>query len=92
MLESLFNKVAGLMVCNFIKKETPLQFFPENIAKILRTSFCMEHLGWLLLWCLLESFFAAGYLSLMVMMVVVMMIIIVIFSDKSWLLVSIHFI
>ena len=39
MLESLFNKVAGLMACNFIKKETPLQFFPENIAKILRTLF-----------------------------------------------------
>ena len=50
----------------------------------------MEHLGWLLLWflwCLLESFFAAGYFSLMVMMMII-----VIFSDKSWLLVSIHFI
>ena len=49
MLESPFNKVAGLSVCNFIKKETPAQMFPVNIAKILRTAFCIEHLPWLLL-------------------------------------------
>ena len=27
LLKSLFNKVAGLKVCNFFKKETPTQLF-----------------------------------------------------------------
>ena len=35
VLESLFNKVAGLglKVCNFIKKRLQRRFFPANIAK-----------------------------------------------------------
>ena len=37
MLESLFNEVAGLQVCNFIKKRLQHWCFPMNIAKVLRT-------------------------------------------------------
>ena len=36
-LESLFNKVAGLEVWDFIKKRLQLSCFPLNIAKFLRT-------------------------------------------------------
>ena len=36
-LESLFNKFAGLEVCDFIKKRLQLSCFPLNIAKLLRT-------------------------------------------------------
>ena len=49
MLESLFNKVAGLKACNFIKKRLQHRCFPVNIAKFLRTSFFTEYLRWLLL-------------------------------------------
>ena len=38
MLESLFNKVAGLQCCNFIKKRLQHRCFPVNIAKFLRTA------------------------------------------------------
>ena len=38
MLESLFNpcfnKVTGLMACNFIKKETPIQVFSCECLKM----------------------------------------------------------
>ena len=34
MLGSLFNKVAGLKVCNI--SATPAQMFPADIAKFLR--------------------------------------------------------
>ena len=37
MLESLFNKVAGLKVCNVIKKSLQHRCFPVNITKFLRT-------------------------------------------------------
>ena len=37
MLETLFNKVAGLNACNFIKKRLQHRRFPVNIAKCLRT-------------------------------------------------------
>ena len=37
VLESLFNKVAGLQPCNFIKKRLQHMCFPVNIAKFLRT-------------------------------------------------------
>ena len=36
-MESLFNKFAGLEVCDFIKKRLQLSCFPLNIAKFLRT-------------------------------------------------------
>ena len=37
MLEPLFNKVADLKVCKFIKKRHKQRCFPVNIAKIFRT-------------------------------------------------------
>ena len=39
MLESLFNKVAGLKVCNFIKIETPPQLFSSKYREIFKNSF-----------------------------------------------------
>ena len=48
-LKSLFNKVADLQACKFIKKRLQLRCFPLNIAKFLRTAFLIEHLRWLLL-------------------------------------------
>ena len=38
VLKSLFNKVAGLKACNFIKKRLQRRCFPANIAKFLRTA------------------------------------------------------
>ena len=38
VLKSLFNKVAGLKACNFIKKRLQRRRFPANIAKFLRTA------------------------------------------------------
>ena len=37
VLESPFNKVAGLQACNFIKRRLQRRCFPVNIAKFLRT-------------------------------------------------------
>ena len=37
--ESLFNKVAGLKVSNFVKKKLQHRFIPVNIAKFLTTAF-----------------------------------------------------
>ena len=37
VLESLFNKAAGLKVCNFIKKRLQHRCVPVNIAKFLGT-------------------------------------------------------
>ena len=36
VLESLFNKIEGLQIYNFIKKRFQNKCFPENIAKLLR--------------------------------------------------------
>ena len=49
VLESLFNKVAGLQACNFIKKRLQRKCFPVKFAKFLRTNLFTEHLRWLLL-------------------------------------------
>ena len=49
MLESLFNKVACLEACNFIKKRLQRRCFLMNIAKFLRTAFFIEHLWRMLL-------------------------------------------
>ena len=38
VLESVFNKVAGLKAYNFIKNRLQHRCFPVNIAKILRTN------------------------------------------------------
>ena len=45
MLGSLFNKVAGLKVCNFFKKLTPTQVFPVDIGKILIVAFLYNTSG-----------------------------------------------
>ena len=50
MLESLFNKVAGLQACNYFKKRLEHRCFPLNIAKFLRTALFIEHLQWLILY------------------------------------------
>ena len=53
MLESYFNKVAGLKDCNFIKMRLQHWCFLENIAKFLRTAFFTfftEHLRRLILY------------------------------------------
>ena len=52
VLEPLFNKVAGLQACNFIKKRLQHKCFPANVAKILRTAFSIEQHHWLLLFVL----------------------------------------
>ena len=36
MLDSLFNKVAGLQSCNFVKKRLQHRSFPVNIVEFLR--------------------------------------------------------
>ena len=44
MSESLFNKIAGLKVCNFIRKRLHHScFLVVNIVKFLRTAFFIEH-------------------------------------------------
>ena len=48
MLEPLFNKVAGLKACNFVKKRLQHRCFPLKFIKFLRTHFFREHLPWLL--------------------------------------------
>ena len=39
LLEFLFNEVAGLKTCSFIKKRLQHRCFPVNIAKCLKTVF-----------------------------------------------------
>ena len=39
VLESLFNKLAGLKVCNIIKKRLQHSCFPVSIAEFLRQLF-----------------------------------------------------
>ena len=48
VLESRFNKAAGLKACIFIKKRLQHMCFPVNFAKVLRTLIFKEHLRWLL--------------------------------------------
>ena len=47
--ESLFNKVAYLMACNFTEKRLQHRYFPVKFRKFLRIPFFTEHLWWLLL-------------------------------------------
>ena len=44
VLDSLFDKVAGLQTSNFIKKWLRHRCFPVNVANFLRTVFSIEHL------------------------------------------------
>ena len=48
VLELLFSKVAGLHVCNFIKKKFQHSCFLVNFSKFLRTPFLQNNSGWLL--------------------------------------------
>ena len=50
VLESLFNKVAGLQACNFITNRLQHRCFPVKFTKFLRTLFLTEHLWWLFLY------------------------------------------
>ena len=49
MLESIFNKAAGLKVCNSIKKRLQHSCLPVKLAKFLKTPFFTEEFRWLLL-------------------------------------------
>ena len=49
VLESLFNKAAGLKACNSIKKRLQHSCFPVKLAKFLKTPFFTEEFQWLLL-------------------------------------------
>ena len=73
MLVSLFNRVAGLQACNFIKKEAPA--FPAKSTKSLRTPVWKNICKRLLLKGLLKSFnsifvlFIKDYIFLAVLLV-----------------------
>ena len=41
-----FLKKIQTETCNFIKKKTLAQVFSCEFCEILRTPFCIEHLGW----------------------------------------------
>ena len=49
VLESLFNKVAELKACKFIKKKLQRRCFPVNIAKFLRAPILKNTWEWLFL-------------------------------------------
>ena len=44
VLESLFNKAAGLPVCKFIKKETPIQVFSCDYCKVFQKTYFEKYL------------------------------------------------
>ena len=44
LLETLFDKAAGMKARNFTEKILQRRCFTVNIASILRTAFCIEHL------------------------------------------------
>ena len=44
MLELVFNKVADLKTCNFIKKRLQHRGFPAKFCKVFNKSFFIEHL------------------------------------------------
>ena len=49
VLGSLFNKVAGLQICNLFKNKPLTHVFPVDIVKFLRTALFIENLWWPLL-------------------------------------------
>ena len=49
MLESLFNKVAGLQASNFINKRHQHRRFPVDIGRLLRKPILKSIFEWLLL-------------------------------------------
>ena len=42
MLEPLFNKVSGLKISNFVKKQTPAQVFSCKYCKIFKNTYSEE--------------------------------------------------
>ena len=44
MLESLFNEVADLKACDFIKKRLQYRCYPVKFAKFLRTPYLEDNL------------------------------------------------
>ena len=44
VLKSLFNKIAGILTCNYIKKETSGQVFSCEFSEIFKNTFFTEHL------------------------------------------------
>ena len=46
LLEPLFNKVAGLMACNFSEKQIPTHLFSCEYHKLFENSFFMEQVWW----------------------------------------------
>ena len=44
MLRSLFNKIAGLQACNFLKKVTPTHGFSLEYGRIFKNTYLEEHL------------------------------------------------
>ena len=55
MLESLFDKVAGLQACTFLKKKTPTQVFAVDITKFSRLPILKNNCERLLLDCFNDS-------------------------------------
>ena len=51
VLKSLFRKVAGLKVCNFIKKRPQRKCFLVNISKFLRLPILKNIFEWLIFYC-----------------------------------------
>ena len=64
ILESIFNKVAVLQGCNFIKNRLQRRCFPVNIAKFLRTAIFFSSVGIIarpavkMPWAIKNSYFA----------------------------------
>ena len=64
VLEFLFNKVAGLHACNFIKKRHENRYFPVNIAKFFRTPTLKNICEWLLLIMSIWLYFSRKFATL----------------------------
>ena len=55
LLESLFNKVAGLRHATLFKKRLRCKYIPLHFEKFLKTSFYTENFWWLLLFSAAEN-------------------------------------
>ena len=63
VLESLFNRAAGLKACNFVKKRLQRRWFLQNL-QIYRNTFFAEHFRWLLLKSECKTFNVVNFTSL----------------------------
>ena len=48
-LECLFDKVAGLQTCKFVKIRLQQRWFPVNFSKNFKSPYILKHLWWILL-------------------------------------------